>query len=29
MHGLLDVQQQPAPVGDLPDPVAGVLGGLP
>src|SRR5437763_13747532 len=29
LHDLLDGYQQPAPVGDLPDPVAGVLGCLP
>ena len=29
LHDVLDRYQQPAPVGDLPDPVAGTLGGLP
>jgi hypothetical protein len=29
LHDIVNSYRQPAPVGDLPDPVAGVLGGLP
>jgi hypothetical protein len=29
LHDIVNSYQQPAPVGDLPDPVAGLLGGLP